>query len=1018
MAGTISKNLGELLPRLSPDLDREQRQIAVTGISADSRAVKPGDLFIAIAGQREDGHGYIIDAVAQGCAAVVVEAGRPVPGRPARNTPPLIKVADTRLALAEIAAAFYSHPARDMLMIGVTGTNGKTTVTYLVESIIRAQGGRPGVIGTINYRYDHRDGNQLLVPALLTTPEPVFLQKLLHQMAAAGVTHVIMEVSSHALAQERLAGIFFDIAVFTNLSRDHLDFHRDMDDYFASKKQLFRKQLKPEGWAVIVQEQAVTLPAAAWGRKLAAELPGRRVLTCGPDPDNLIHPLSFTCDLTGIRAELATPGGRIKIHSGLIGEFNLKNILAATGIGLTLDIAPETIARGLGPARTIPGRLERVRADHVPGRAPTVLIDFAHTPDALDNVLTALRELNPARLFCVFGCGGDRDPGKRELMGDTAGRLADVVIATSDNPRSEEPAVILAAVLSGIKQTGLTRLRPDEPGRAGKRGYLVIASRRQAIRVAITHAGPNDVVLISGKGHETCQICGKTKKFFSDRIEAEKQLAGLYGPGPAWSLAQVLRATKGRVRGKEKLHTDLFSGVSTDTRTLQPGNLFIGLNGPNFIGRDFAETAVQKGAPALVLDRLPAEPAATSSWSEVPVILVDDTLEALGNLAAAHRARLKNLKVLAITGSSGKTTVKEMTAAIFAHTLPTLKSEGNFNNLVGLPLTLLRATANHRIAVLEMGMNRPGELARLAEIAGPDLCCITNIQAAHLAGLGSINGVARAKGELFAGSKKSAILAVNLDDKRVRKLARQQAQKKITYAATPAGRRHKPLIRATRISSLGQAGTAFTLHIGNKHCRVRLSSPGRHNVGNALAAAALAHGAGLPLPMIAAGLEKHLPVARRAEILTLANGIKVLNDTYNANPASMRAALQTLQDIRQQGKAVAVLGGMLELGRYSDDAHRALGAAAAELPCDFVAAIGEHAEILAKAARSKGMAADRARAFGDKQGLCAWLAGLIDTGRLAGNDWILIKGSRGMRMETVLQELQQCGLTTRQRTLN
>ncbi|MCF6290216.1 MAG: UDP-N-acetylmuramoyl-L-alanyl-D-glutamate--2,6-diaminopimelate ligase [Desulfobacterales bacterium] len=1018
MAATISKNLGQLLRDLRPDLDREQQKIVVTGISADSRAVGPGDLFIATAGQTVDSHDYISAAIDQGCAAVVVEAGRPVPEPLARKGPPLVEVADSRGAVARIAAAFYGHPAHGMRMIGITGTNGKTTVTYLAESIIRARGGRPGVIGTINYRYDDRAGKQMLVPAPLTTPEPVFLQKLLHQMAAAGVTHLIMETSSHGLAQGRLAGIFFDIAVFTNLSRDHLDFHRDMDDYFASKKRLFQEQLKPKGRAVIVQEKAATLPAEAWGRRLAAELPGRQLLTCGQDPDNLIHPLRFACDLSGIRAELATPRGRIKIHSALVGEFNLNNILAATGIGLALDIVPETIARGLDQARTIPGRLERIYPDHPLKRAPTVLVDFAHTPDALDNVLSALKQLKPERLFCVFGCGGDRDPGKRELMGETAGLLADVVIATSDNPRSEEPAAILDAVLAGIKRTGRARLQPDTLDLPGARGYMVIVSRRQAIRVAVSHAGPNDLVLVSGKGHETCQLRGKTRKFFSDRIEAEKQLACLYGPGPAWSLEQVTAATRGRVMGKENLHTDRFSGVSTDTRTLQPGNLFVGLNGPNFIGRDFADTAVQKGAAALLLDQPPAGPAAASSWSEVPVILVDDTLEALGNLAAAHRARLGNLKVLAITGSSGKTTVKEMTAAILARTLPTLKSEGNFNNLIGLPLTLLQATADHRIAVLEMGMNRPGELARLAEIAAPDLSCITNIQEAHLAGLGSINGVARAKGELFAGSKSSAILAVNLDDQRVRKLARPQKQKKITYAATPAGRRYKPLIRATRISNLGQAGTAFTLHISGKHRRVRLSSPGRHNVGNALAAAALAHGAGTSLPSIVAGLESYTPLAKRAEIVTLPNGIKIINDTYNANPASMNAALRTLRDIRQQGKTVAVLGEMLELGRYSDDAHRTLGTAAAELPCDFVAAIGEHAGILVKAARSKGMAADQARSFSDKQKLCAWLAGLITAGRLTSNDWILIKGSRGMRMETVIKELQQCGLTTRQRTLN
>lgn len=1011
-------NLGKMLQEINHQTADMVNEIMISGVSSDSRTVKSGDLFVAVSGGSVDGHDFIEQAVANGCAAILAEKGR-IGGQLPRNTIK-IEVADSRIALGQLAACFYGHPASQAQMIAITGTNGKTTSSYLVESILIEAGFKPGVIGTVNYRYTRTDGTRVEIPAPLTTPDATTLHRLIREMVDQGTSHVIMEVSSHALAQKRLAGLLFDVAVFTNLSRDHLDFHHDMENYFNSKKKLFAEHLKPAGRAVIITETSDNSGGQppgdtnCWGSKLAAELgglPAEKLITCGFDQANAIRPARFSFDLNGIDAEIITQRGTLQIHSSLAGDFNVKNILTATGTAIALGLDNAPIRQGLAKATAIPGRLERIQTQDKKETGPTVFVDFAHTPDALANVLGTLNKLGGRRLICVFGCGGDRDQGKRQLMGKAAGRACDIVLATSDNPRSEEPAIILAAIEQGLADSSMTR-RPaaDLLKDQTRRGYDIIISRRQAIRTAISHARTGDIILISGKGHENYQLFKQNRIFFDDRLEARKCLALRNLPGPAWNLTQVLRATAGSLAspGPIDLEGEKIRAVSTDTRTLQPGDLFVALTGANHDGRQFTDQAVRKGAAAILAEQLPdSQEALLKNQLNVPVILVNNSLQALGDLAAHRRRLLADLLVIAITGSSGKTTVKEMTAAILTQKFKTLKTEGNFNNLIGLPQTLLRAAKNHQVAVLEMGMNAPGEIARLAEIAAPNLSCIVNIQEAHLAGLGDLSGVARAKGELFAGTKTTGTLAVNLDDPLIRALAKNFPGKKISFAATPAGRRHGALLRATHIINLGEEGMAFTLHLKNKKIRIKVKSLGEHSVKNALAAAAMAHGAGISLPDIRRGLAAFSPYNKRAQLETIPPGLKVLNDSYNANPASMGAALKTVSDIKHDRKTVAVLGDMLELGPKSSAAHRQIGRLTADLGYDFLAATGEFAEDMVNAARAAGLTADRARMFANKAELTDWLIQLLEAGELTAGDWLLLKGSRGMQMETILERLQR-----------
>jgi UDP-N-acetylmuramoyl-L-alanyl-D-glutamate--2,6-diaminopimelate ligase len=461
----------------------------VARVVADSRRVERGDCFVAVPGFKEDARHFVPDAVARGAAVVVTE------GAPLDVPVCQVLVPSARLALARLAAAWYRHPSRDMTVVGVTGTNGKTTTSYLVEALLRARGLVTGVIGTIQYRI----GGEAR-PAGQTTPEALELQGLLATMRDRGVRGVAMEVSSHALALARAEEIEFDVAVFTNLTQDHLDFHASLDEYRKAKRRLFEllaASPKPGRMAVVNADDpawramvdGLALPVLAFGLGDAVD----------------IRPRRWTSAIDGIRMTVDTPRGGLEIASPLIGEHNVMNLLGAVGVGLALGLDGAEIAQALGEVTTVPGRFEEVRT----GQPFLLVVDYAHTPDALERVLATARKLTAGRLGVVFGCGGDRDRAKRPVMGGIAARLADRVWITSDNPRSERPEAILEEVAAGVAGAS---------GRGGPRhGYATVADRRAAIRDAIGWAQPGDAIVIAGKGHETYQIVGANVLPFDDR---------------------------------------------------------------------------------------------------------------------------------------------------------------------------------------------------------------------------------------------------------------------------------------------------------------------------------------------------------------------------------------------------------------------------------------------------------------------------------------------------------------------
>jgi UDP-N-acetylmuramoyl-L-alanyl-D-glutamate--2,6-diaminopimelate ligase len=465
----------------------------VTGVEHDSRRVRPGDLFVALAGDRFDGRAFAATAVAAGAVAVV----GPEPGAAAAGlAAPWLVSENPRALLGPLAARVYGHPDRELILAGVTGTNGKSTVATLIAAVLGAAGRPAGFIGTLGYSFQGKSyaGGH-------TTPEASDLFRLLRQMRDDRAAAVAMEVSSHALAMGRVGGAAFDAAVFTNLTRDHLDYHRDFEDYFAAKRRLF-SLLKPG------RRPAVNVDDP-YGRRLAAELPD--ALTFGEGGDVWAGGVAMTT--AGIAGILVTPRGKTPFVSRLLGRYNLSNLLAAAAVAETLELPHAAVIQAFATQRPVPGRMEPVDR----GQPFAVYVDYAHTDAALDAALRSAREVvGGGKVAVVFGCGGDRDPGKRPLMGKAAGELADLVIATSDNPRSEDPLAILAAVEEGLKASG-------------NRSYRLVPDRREAIREAIAAAEPGWAVVVAGKGHEREQTIGNQKLPFSDLEEIGKALEERFG---------------------------------------------------------------------------------------------------------------------------------------------------------------------------------------------------------------------------------------------------------------------------------------------------------------------------------------------------------------------------------------------------------------------------------------------------------------------------------------------------------
>ena len=899
--------------------------VEVCAVRDDSRAVEPGDVFVAVRGTTVDGHEFVGKAVAAGAAVVVVE--REMPGLDVVQ----VIVEDGERALGELASRQFGRAADRLTLIAVTGTNGKTTVTFLVEALLRAAGHRPGVIGTVNYRYGDR-----VVPALYTTPTPLELHAVLADMEAAGCTHVVAETSSAALSMGRLAGVGFRVGVFTNLTQDHLDVHGSMTAYRDAKLRLFREHIADGGAAVAFVDDP-------YGDQMLLGAEGARHLSVSLKADHhaAVRVERSSSTIEGISAAIRTPRGVVEVSSDkLIGAYNVANVAMAVAVGEALELSHETIARGVAELRGVPGRVERVAND----AGLDIVVDYAHTPDALENVLAALAPLAARRLICVFGCGGDRDPTKRVKMGAAVARAADLAVVTSDNPRTEDPDAIIRMVLAGV---------PDP--------FFVHRDRRKAIRAAVAEAVPGDIVLIAGKGHEDYQVLGTTKVHFDDREEA---------------------AEAARLREPVAVDGHTFSRVVIDSRIAAPGDLYVAIRGEQHDGHAFCDGAIAAGATGVLVE--PGRgPGGLGSQGDAAVIERPDTRVALGEIARSIRRRWGK-PVIGVTGSTGKTTTKELIAAALSVAGCPLATRGSLNNETGVPLTLLRLRDHFDYAVIEMGMRGLGQIAYLCDVAEPDVGVVVNAGVAHIGVVGSVEDIARGKAEMFAHLPPTGCAVYPAGDPRLAEYASGAAR------AISFGDDASADVRLTAYAPAGQtpttAGTDITIVARGEERSLRLPLVGRHNGINAACAVAAALAAGVSVDDAVRGLANaRAPWGRSALARVACRNLLV--DCYNANPTSMDAALATLADLRGDARAVAVLGDMLELGDDAPAAHTAAGLRARELGIAVVALGNFRAELGGTPADDPDHAARL----------------VLDA--TADDDWVLVKASRGMKLERVVDAL-------------
>ncbi len=913
-------HLSELVKRLD-SAQLHGADIDVSSIVMDSRQVVADTLFACVRGDTVDGHQFAEKAIKGGAVALLVE-------RLLEVDVPQICVADTADAAGIVASALADNPSGKLEMVGITGTNGKTTTSYILESILSRAGRVPAVIGTVNYR-----GNGKTIDADFTTPTSIALANLLADFQADGCRSAVLEVSSAALSQKRTAGTSFNIAAFSNFTQDHLDYHQTMEEYLAAKTLLFSDVLKDDGIAVINTDDSYSDSF----RKAAGQ---RQVLTVSIKEKADVWVSQHSSTLKGVTGTIQSPKGEFGFACpGLIGNFNVANIALASAIAIAMGISLEAITQGIASIAGVPGRLQPV----VNSKGLNIFVDYSHTADALENALRSLRPLTPGRLLSVFGCGGDRDKSKRPLMGAAAQKFSDGVYITSDNPRTEDPEEIISMILDGVEE-----------------GPFVHVDRKVAIHAAVCEATPRDAILIAGKGHEDYQILGTQKTPFSDfEVALDACQSRLDFDGKA--LSEVLETPE---------NDKQFSRVVIDGRTAAPGDLYVAIKGERFDGHQFVQQARDAGANGSVVSKGEG------------TYLVEDTTVALGKIARFHRRRWGNKPMVAITGSSGKTTTKSILASGLAACGNVHATVGSLNNETGVPLTLLGLRPFHDFAVIEMGMRGLGQISYLTQWAEPTISVITNVGRAHLGVVGSEEGILKGKCEIFERLGTSGIAVFPHADDRI---AARAPQKRVTFGIEEGD------VHVTNQTVNGDGTRTVQYSVLGKAIEVELQLVGHHQVINAACCLAVASAMNLDLAGFAKGLAKAKAPRLRGEIATVL-GRKVMIDCYNANPDSMRASLQAFGEISKS--ATVVIGDMLELGEASNHAHHSLGRHIAELG-HRVIAMGAFAEDVAEGyAKGNGQSVQIAR---DHQ----HAADLLDK-TTSSEDWILLKASRGLALEKIL----------------
>ncbi len=922
-------------------------QIEITGITSDSRKVEKGFLFAALPGVKTNGTDFLQEACDKGAVAAIFPKNAVIPDLPMIG----IFTDDVRLTLAKMAAAFYGPQPEKV--VAVTGTNGKTSTANFTRQIWEFSGKKPACIGTLGVI-----ANDFTTYGSLTTPDSVTLHKELQNLAKKGYQHTAIEASSHGLEQHRIDGIRLTAAAFTNVTRDHLDYHGTMENYLNAKLKLFDRPLS---------SQTVVLNADIPEYDQIADFcrsKGLKIIDYGKKA-SVLKLKESQMDTNGQQLTLEINGSEKTISLPLAGTFQAMNALCALGLAIASGEDTDRALNALSKIKGAPGRLEFVGKRR---NGASVYVDYAHTPDALETVLKALRPHTEKRLHVVFGCGGDRDAGKRPQMGAVCNELADVVYVTDDNPRSEDPVLIRSAILPACPKG------------------IDIGNRSLAIKTAVAGLEEGDILVIAGKGHETGQLIKDVMHPFDDREEARDAINE--ADVPLWTAEEIAKVAEGKLTR----NFDVF-GISIDTRTLKQGDLFVAITGESLNGHDYAADAIKKGAAGVLVSHIP---------TDVPVektIVVNDPLKALEAMAL-HARRRGKAKVIGVTGSSGKTSTKEMLKTALTAVGKTHTTIGNLNNNIGMPLTLARMPADTDFAVIEMGMNHTGEMTELTRLAQPDIAVITMIGSAHREFFKKKEDTAYAKAEIFTGMAKDGIVFLNADDDQF-SLLKKEAQKNGLIDIRSFGSASENDISVQNILPKTDM-SEVTVKTGNETYTYTFGLSGRHQIQNSLGVVGILKALNVDMPDALQALGQLKPLKGRGQRFQIAcqNGtFTLIDDAYNANPESMQAAIRVLGGLTpaNDGRRIAIIGDMLELGGESENIHKNLTKDLIENKIDRVYAVGANScamfDILPEQMR------------GIKKPVSAELATLICS-EIAADDIVLVKGSFGSKMTKIVEVLK------------
>ena len=910
-------------------LKKDVRNIDIKDLSLDSRRVKKGDLFFSLKGKKLDGDKFIKEAIKKGARVIICSRKTKIK---AKNFP-IIKVKQPREALTFACKNFFKNKPKNI--IAVTGTNGKTSVADFFYQILTKNNKSVASIGTLGVKRKNS-----IKKTNLTSLDIISLHKELQDLKKIGINNVIIEASSHGLAQGRLNGIDFKAGIFTNFSQDHLDYHYSMESYFRAKMILFSKLLK-KNKSVIIDEKIKQFSKI---KKIC---------------------LNNKLRLLKINEDLLLNENKVK----LTGKFQYKNLMMSILAAKICNLSLKKINNVLHQIESVNGRLENVR--NLPNKSK-VYIDFAHTPDALITAARALKENYKNKISLVFGCGGERDRKKRKIMGKIAKKYFDKIYVTDDNPRNESPK----------------KIRKEITRELNKKNYFEIGNRSKAINFAIQNSSPYELILIAGKGHETTQDYGNKIINISDK----EIIKNITFKGKKLNNIEYSKYLNSEILRKMKLtkKQNYFLGVTINSKEIKKGNLFIAIKGKNKDGHNFTSSAIKNGANLCVVSKIKKEK------NKKKYLKVRNTKTFLNKFAFLKRIQ-SNAKIIAITGSSGKTTVKTLIAKTLLKFSPTHYSPKSFNNHYGVPLSLSNLEHNHSFGVFEIGMSKTGEIHNLSKLVKPDIGIITNVAEAHIENFKNLKGIARAKGEIIGNINKGGTLILNKDDKYFKYFQKNAFKKNIKVNSF--GIYNNSDVKLLKIKK-NKGTNVLKIRVFKNILYLKMKEINNSNILNILCCLTLLKNLNLNLSKVENFFKNLSSLSGRGKIYVVKRfkkRFKLLDESYNANPLSVKNAILNLSNIKKdKQKKYLLLGDMLELGKKSDYYHKDLSKIINRTDIDKLFVYGEKVLKTYKytIANKRGNVLQNKKDFDD-----------IFSKILQNKDFLMIKGSNATGLNKISKNL-------------